>query len=141
MRRFVSVIGFVCLFLFNAGTSYAAHEIRVEENDHHAFVVRAEIAGVSAPFVVDTGAAPVAITAELAKRLHLKALDKFIGMGAGGKILSYRVVIPEIRVGDIVIKNVEAAIVPSLPSNLLGMTFLERLQSIHMEGHTLILKQ
>jgi len=81
-------------------------------------------------FLVDTGATVVTISGELYDRLHLVALRDQVIEGVTGKARTVVVRIPEMRIGDIVVRNVEAVV---SHGNLLGMTFLEQMKRVSIE--------
>jgi aspartyl protease family protein len=59
---------------------------------------------------------------------------------ANGTTVAYRVKLDTVRVGDIVVNNVEAAVLEgnSMPFALLGMSFLNRMEMKH-QGQTMVL--
>ena len=62
---------------------------------------------------------------------------------ANGIVRAAKARIPEVRLQGIVVRDVEATIMPpgALNITLLGMSFLKRLKSFEMNGNTLVLKQ
>lgn len=96
--------------------------------------------------MVDTGASVVALTAEDARKIGLQSArsDGFSMVStANGVVRVQRVRIPELRLQSLVIRDVEAVVMPAgaMPVTLLGMSFLKRLGSFEMQGKTLVLKQ
>lgn len=96
------------------------------------FVVHARIRGITVPMVFDTGATVVALTYEDSARIGIRANpDSFTTRieTANGSIKGAEVMLPEIRVDSIIIRNVPAVILPkgSMKSSLLGRTFWGRL--------------
>ena len=57
--------------------------------------------------------------------------------------MAARVMLDEISIGDIELRNVEASIMRNdrLPGSLLGMSFLGRLRSVEVSGDRLILRE
>jgi aspartyl protease family protein len=53
------------------------------------------------------------------------------------------VTLDRVRIDDITVRNVPAAVAErgALATNLLGMSFLGRLKSFHIEGNELVLEQ
>lgn len=95
--------------------------------------------------LVDTGATVIAINSNKAKELGIKFSNKNQqGMvtTASGMTRAYRVVLDTVRVGDITMYNVEAAVIEgSFPRDvLLGMTFLRNLE-LHRDGEILKIKK
>lgn len=97
------------------------------------FVVSGTINGAaSVRFLVDTGASLVSISADDARRAGIDYLSgqRALTQTASGVAPIYRVKLDTIRVGDIVLYNVDAAvhIGGHLPIALLGMSFLNRME-------------
>ena len=109
------------------------------------FKIRGNISGQSINFLLDTGATKVALTAADAKRIgfNLDALDYGIRVStANGIALFAPVIIPEIKIGDISVRNVSAYVSKSkLDTSLLGMSFLTRLREYEVSQNTLTLKR
>ncbi|MCA3612012.1 MAG: TIGR02281 family clan AA aspartic protease [Methylobacterium sp.] len=96
--------------------------------------------------LVDTGASVVAFSHEDAQKagIHPKPGDYVIPVQtANGVVRAAKARIPELRLQGIVVRDVEATVMPpgALNITLLGMSFLKRLKSFEMNGNTLILKQ
>jgi aspartyl protease family protein len=109
------------------------------------FVLAAEVNGVPTTFLFDTGASTVVLRAEDARKMgvHVSGLDFDVGVTtANGSTLAAETVLDQLSVGLIVIRNVHALIARpgSLNENLLGMSFLDRLQSYSVERGRLVLK-
>lgn len=98
------------------------------------FALRAKINGVSAPMVIDTGATSVVLTYETAKAagLPLEILDFNVDVEtAGGRTRAAKLSLDSIAIGKLVERSVPALVVPrgQMKTNLLGMSFLDRLES------------
>ena len=96
--------------------------------------------------LIDTGASMVALPAEDAKKIGIvpSKSDYVVPVQtANGLAYAARVRIPELRLQSLVVRDVEAAVMPpgALRTTLLGMSFLKRLGSFEMSGATLVLKQ
>ena len=95
-------------------------------------------------FLVDTGASAVALTAQDARKagLDLQTLRYNVSVStANGQTRAARVVLEEVRLGGIVLRDVEALVVPQgLHISLLGMTFLGELQKVEATPQQLILR-
>jgi aspartyl protease family protein len=109
------------------------------------FVVTARVNNVAAPFLFDTGASTVVVRAEDARRmgLNVTGLDYEVDVTtANGSTLAAPVVLSDFAVGPIVVHNVRALVARpgALSENLLGMSFLDRLQSYSVERGKLVLK-
>jgi aspartyl protease family protein len=95
------------------------------------FVTGGTINGRSVNFLVDTGATYVAIGATQAEQLGLdyKRGRRGVATTANGPVVSYRVVLDTLRVGDVLLYGVEAVVSEgSMPFVLLGNSFLTRFQ-------------
>jgi clan AA aspartic protease (TIGR02281 family) len=106
---------------------------------------------VNLPFVLDTGATEVAIPTDVfltLLRTGTVSKSDFVGTGRytladGSEQLSDRFILHEMRVGDHVIRNVIANVVPVKGDPLLGQSFLSKLPSwtIDNDRHALILHE
>ena len=95
------------------------------------FVTAGSINGKAVEFMVDTGATTIAMSIAEADRIGLKYKDnaKLTGNTANGTVSGYQAVLGVVRVGDVQVYNVEAAILPMpMPQVLLGNSFLNRFQ-------------
>ena len=101
-----------------------------------------QINGGPVRFLVDTGATAVSLSSADAARLGIdykKGRPGLMGT-ANGAAVAYRVKLDTVRVGDIVVNNVDAAVLEGneMPFVLLGMTFLNRME-MKREGQTMVL--
>ncbi|SDR81056.1 aspartyl protease family protein [Halopseudomonas xinjiangensis] len=117
-------------------------EVRLEDNRNGHYVLSGEINDVMVTLLLDTGATMVAVPAELAGDLALKRGPAFMVSTANGMAESYRTRIDTLRIGDIQLRDVDAAIVPGMGGNevLLGMTALRQLD-FTQRGGELVLRQ
>lgn len=95
------------------------------------FTALGSINGRSIPFLVDTGATSVALSAEDARRLGIDFSkgQRITGSTANGTITAYRVKLNSVRIQDVEVFDVDAAVVPQgMPHVLLGNSFLSRFQ-------------
>ena len=96
--------------------------------------MRAKINNVQAPMLVDTGATSVVLTYETAKAigLPLELLEYDVELEtASGRTRAARLTLDRLAVGTVVERSVPALVVPrgQAKNNLLGMSFLDRLES------------
>jgi aspartyl protease family protein len=118
------------------------HVARAQNGD---FALRAKINGIAAPMVIDTGATSVVLTYETAKAaglpLELATYDVDVET-AGGRVRAARLTLDRLAVGKLVELSVPALVVPrgQLRTNLLGMSFLNRLESWEVRPDTLVLR-
>jgi aspartyl protease family protein len=109
------------------------------------FGLLARINGVNAPMVIDTGATSVVLTWETAKAagLPLELLDYNVEVEtAGGHTRAARLTLDRLAIGKLVERSVPALVVPrgQMKTNLLGMSFLDRLESWEVRADRLMLR-
>jgi len=95
------------------------------------FITAGSINGKAVEFMVDTGATTIALSIAEADRIGLKYKDnaKLTGNTANGMVIGYQAMLGVVRVGDVQVYNVEAAVLPmAMPQVLLGNSFLNRFQ-------------
>ena len=122
--------------------SPSAQSATLAANAQGHFVVDGQINGGSIRFLVDTGATAVSLSSGDATRLGLdyrKGQQSLMGT-ANGTTVAYRVTLASVRVGDIVVSNVDAAVLEGnqMPFALLGMSFLNRME-MRREGQVMTL--
>jgi aspartyl protease family protein len=122
----------------SAGTSPAV-TLNADTRGH--FVVEGQINGGAVRFIVDTGATLVSLSSADAQRLGIdyrRGVASFMGT-ASGVVAAWQVKLDTVRVGDITLNNVDAAVIdnPAMPA-LLGMSFLNRMD-MRREGQMLTL--
>ncbi|WP_223654877.1 retropepsin-like aspartic protease family protein [Halopseudomonas nanhaiensis] len=117
-------------------------EVRLEDNRNGHYVLSGEINGVMVTLLLDTGATMVAVPAQLAGDLGLDRGASFMVSTANGMAESFRTRIDTLRIGDIELRDIDAAIVPGMGGDevLLGMTALRQLD-FTQRGGELVLKQ
>ena len=107
------------------------------------FMTSGGINGRAVRFMVDTGATSVAISIAEAEHIGLKYRDgqrMFVGT-ANGAVPAYKVRLAEVRVGDVVVYDIEAMVVPAqMEFILLGNSFLTRFQ-MKRENETMTLSK
>lgn len=108
------------------------------------FFSSGSINGGPVNFIVDTGASLVSISVADARRMGINYLhgEPAYSMTANGRVAAYRVKFDEVQVGDIVLHNVDGAVLDGagLPIALLGMSFLNR-TNIERDGDSMSLTQ
>lgn len=106
------------------------------------FVTTGVVNGVSLQFMVDTGATSVVLPSADARRAGISYLagGRVLTQTANGVVPVYTVKLDTLRVGDITVNNVDAAVIEGekLPFALLGMSFLNRME-MRRDGGTLTL--
>lgn len=111
-----------------------AHAVQIPRRQGGEFALHARINGVSTPMVIDTGATSVVLTWETAKAigLPLEMLEYDVDVEtASGHTKAARLTLDRLAVGKLVERSVPALVVPrgQMKTNLLGMSFLDRLES------------
>jgi aspartyl protease family protein len=109
------------------------------------FAISAQINGARVHMVVDTGATSVVLTAEDAKAagLPLALLNYTVNIEtANGRARAAPVALDRVAMGELEERSVEALVAQpgQLRTSLLGMSFLNRLQSWQVNGDRLMLK-
>jgi aspartyl protease family protein len=118
--------------------------VQVSRGQAGEFALQAKINGVSAPMVIDTGATSVVLTYETAKAagLPLELLEYDVDVEtAGGHTKAARLTLDRLAIGKLVERSVPALVVPhgQMKTNLLGMSFLDRLESWEVHADRLML--
>jgi aspartyl protease family protein len=106
------------------------------------FAVAAHINGAKVPMVIDTGATSVVLTQEAARAagLPIEVLDYSVNVDtANGRTRAAPVTLARLAVGNLTERDVPALVVQhgQLHNNLLGMSFLNRLESWEVRGDKL----
>ena len=118
--------------------------VQIQRGQSGEFALQAKINGVNAPMVIDTGATSVVLTYETAKAagLPLELLEYDVDVEtAGGHTKAARLTLDRLAIGKLVERSVPALVVPhgQMKTNLLGMSFLDRLESWEVRADRLML--
>ena len=95
------------------------------------FITQGAINGRAVQFLVDTGATSVAMSVSDAERLGIDYRKGQLARGntANGPVTVYQVKLASVRVGDVEVYDVDAAVLPAGANQvLLGNSFLSRFQ-------------
>lgn len=119
--------------------------VEVARSNGGDFAIVAQINGARVHVVLDTGASSVVLTQSDAKAagLPIDLLDYSVSIDtANGRTRAASVTLDRLAVGSLEEKSVEALVVQpgQLQMSLLGMSFLNRLQSWQVVGDRLVLK-
>lgn len=120
-------------------------DAEIARGDGGEFALHATINGAPVPMVIDTGATSVVLTWETAKAvglpLELLAYDVDVET-VGGRTRAARLTLDRLAVGKLVERSVPALVVPrgQMKTNLLGMSFLDRLESWEVRPEKLMLR-
>ncbi|RDJ26874.1 TIGR02281 family clan AA aspartic protease [Bosea caraganae] len=109
------------------------------------FVVHPTIENYRVKMLVDTGASVVALTEDDARALGIRPAASEYNMSlrtANGVVRGARVNLREVRLGSILVRNVEAVVLPAgaLSMSLLGTSFLAKLQGYEVQTGRMILR-
>jgi len=121
----------------------AGGELRVPMAADGHFWVRASVDGIERRMLIDSGATITALSAATARAANIdtsSGIAPIVLQTANGAAPAHAGRIDELRVGNIVARNLRVVTSPGLGNmDVLGMNFLSRLQSWRVEGQTLIL--
>jgi aspartyl protease family protein len=122
-----------------------ASTVHIPRGQGGEFAIHARINRVSTPMVIDTGATSVVLTYETAKAigLPLELLEYDVDVEtAGGHTRVARVTLDRLSIGKLVERSVPALVAPrgQMKTNLLGMSFLDRLESWEVRADRLVLR-
>lgn len=121
----------------------AAIEVARAADGHYHLTL--ELDGTPVRFIVDTGATDMVLSREDAVRVGVD-LDEVIytgrAMTANGMVRTGRVVLEEVRLGDIADRDVRASVTDGeMPGSLLGMSYLDRFARLSIEDGLLVLER
>lgn len=114
------------------------NEVVIRRTQGGHFAVNAQVDGQRVGMLIDTGASQVTLTYEDAKKAGLKPETLKFSMPvttANGTAQAAPITIPELPIGPIVRKNVQAAVAQEgrLDTSLLGMNFLSSLSAVRIQ--------
>jgi aspartyl protease family protein len=124
-------VGVTPVRLDSAATRRMSREVVMAAGPGGHFTSSGAINGKSVFFMVDTGATLVSLGREDADRLgiDLRSARNAVTQTANGPVPVQLVVLSSVRVGDLELADVGAAVLPQpMPVVLLGNSFLARLQ-------------
>ncbi|MDK9696372.1 MAG: TIGR02281 family clan AA aspartic protease [Siculibacillus sp.] len=116
----------------------SGRRVTLKADSRGHFLTEAAINGRAISVMVDTGATSVALRHEDASTLGVRPplpSDYTVPIAtANGTARAARVVLSEVRIGDVRVRNVEALVMPerALGTNLLGMSFIKRLRNVEL---------
>ncbi|MDP3822236.1 MAG: retropepsin-like aspartic protease [Burkholderiales bacterium] len=142
-KRVTVVMGGAQVSLGGQASAGGGSQIVLTAGSGGHFMTAGGINGKAVRFMVDTGATSVAMSMAEADHIGLKYRDgqrAFVGT-ANGAVPAYRVRLAEVRIGDVVVYDVEALVVPAqMEFILLGNSFLTRFQ-MKRENETMTLSK
>lgn len=109
------------------------------------YIVHPAVDNYRVKMMVDTGASIVALTASDAQALGIKrdaSTRKVMLSTANGAVMGFQTTLREIRLGEIIVRNVEAVVLPAgaLSMSLLGNSFLSKLQGYEVQTGRMVLR-
>lgn len=111
---------------------------QIDINARGQYMTPGSINGRSVRFLVDTGATSVAMNSEIARSLGIDFTSGRVGHSstAGGLVKSYSVILERVKVGEIEVRNVRAAVLEGVYPTyvLLGMTYLSKVEMSENAG-------
>ena len=110
------------------------------------FLTEGRIDGQRIGFMVDTGASLVALNETSAARFGLRPMPAEYNLTvstANGTIKAARAHLDVIEVGDLIVHDVDAMVLPdeALSENLLGLSFLSKLRRFEYANGQMVLEQ
>jgi len=119
--------------------------VEIGRNSAGDFAISAQINGARVAMVLDTGASAVVLTHDDAKAagLPLEVLNYTVNIDtANGRTRAAPVTLDRIAIGGLTERSIEALVVQpgQLKMSLLGMSYLNRLQSFEVSGDRVVLK-
>ena len=117
-------------------------EVQLVSNGQGHFVTSGQINGQTVQFLLDTGATDVAIPTGVADSLNLKRGMPLSVNTANGRAEGFRTTLDRLQLGDILLRNVRAIVVPGMDGEqiLLGMSAMKQLE-FTQRGGTMSLRQ
>ncbi len=117
-------------------------EVQLVSNRQGHFVTTGTINDHTVQFLLDTGATDVAVPATLAEALQLQRGAPVWVNTANGRSQGFRTQIQRLQLGDIVLRDVRALVVPGFDGEqvLLGMSAMKQLE-FTQRGGTMLLRQ
>ncbi|BCA96313.1 aspartyl protease [Legionella antarctica] len=150
MFLFVWIILFAGLFLFfyyhqkSENTVYSSNhtEMILSADKEGHYHIKGRINEYPVEFLVDTGATLVAIPQALADRLHIRGRYPIKMFTANGEVTGSLTRLKQLSVGEFILKDVKAVIIPGNDNSLvlLGMNVLSQFNMVQQDMR-LILKR
>ena len=123
-------------------SNIGVREVVLERNRQGHYVANGQLNGIPVTFLLDTGATEVAIPSEVADKAGLNRGRAQQASTANGVVTVFSTEIDELRIGNIVLYDIDASITPSILGNtiLLGMSALRQIE-FTQRGSNLTLSQ
>ena len=123
-----------------------SRSLRIPPDARGHFETEGRIDGQRIGFMVDTGASVIALNEKSAARFGLRPSRNDYNANvstANGTIKAARTRLAMVEIGDIVVRDVDAMVLPdeALSENLLGLSFLAKLKRFEYANGTMVLEQ
>jgi len=127
-----------------SGGDSAGRRVVISASSGGHFVTHGQINGKTATMVVDTGASMLGIGEPDALRMGLnyRSAQRVQVTTANGNTLGWRLRLATVKVGDVVLREVDAVVTPvAMPYVLLGNSFLSNFQMSQNNGQLVLEKR
>ncbi|CAN7604890.1 TIGR02281 family clan AA aspartic protease [Phenylobacterium sp. LjRoot225] len=145
-RRELSDVGQHLQLAFSAGDPVvtAERELVVPQGEDGGYILVGRVNGQRVRFVVDTGATDTVLSPDDARRIgvdmaslrYVMEAETANGMGSAAPYVAQRLEVGPMALSDFQLTVNRAP----MSASLLGMSFLSRLESFHIEDHKLVLR-
>jgi aspartyl protease family protein len=126
-----------------SGQQVTGGETRIRLGPNGHFVANVQLNGVSKRMLVDSGATITALSAKSAAEVGLRLNDDLVPViiqTANGAVRARTATVPELRIGNIVARDLKVVVSPAFGSvDVIGMNLLSKLKGWRVENSTLIL--
>lgn len=121
----------------------AAQTMSLVADPRGHFYAELTINGVTERGMIDTGATLVALSAATAAKMGISSSGAVVGAAttANGKVATLNKMVPRMKIGSIVLENVEVSVSENLGQPLIGMSVLKRLKMRAEKGQMTLTKQ
>ncbi|WP_333569563.1 retropepsin-like aspartic protease family protein [Sphingorhabdus sp.] len=128
-----------------AGQSVSGNEITIRRQDDGHYWLQVDVNGKPVRFMIDSGATTTAVNASTARetgiQVHADGYPVFLST-ANGRVTAQRGIIQWFKIGTHEIGQHNVVVSESFgDTNVLGMNFLDSMQSWKVEGNVMTLKQ
>lgn len=128
-----------------AGQSVSGNEITIRRQDDGHYWLQVDVNGKPVRFMIDSGATTTAVNASTARetgiQVHADGYPVFLST-ANGRVTAQRGIIQSFKIGTHEIGQHNVVVSDSFgDTNVLGMNFLDSMQSWKVEGNVMTLKQ
>ncbi|MCE2729968.1 MAG: TIGR02281 family clan AA aspartic protease [Sphingomonadaceae bacterium] len=128
-----------------AGQNVSGNEITIRRQDDGHYWLQVDVNGKPVRFMIDSGATTTAVNASTARetgiQVHADGYPVFLST-ANGRVTAQRGIIQSFKIGTHEIGQHNVVVSESFgDTNVLGMNFLDSMQSWKVEGNVMTLKQ